>query len=443
MFKFCFPLFIIAIAVTCSPSIAARYEVTLMVTEGKMEVHSCFAENQHLTLSTGSRTSHLFITLPPETELKLNHANNRLIKPVGVSCFNYQVDLIAAQAQKKANRISNSWLVNNQAWLWLPENKEQVKVYFKTVDSVPIKVSVPWSRIETGYLVADNPHDWSSRMAFGDIEQKTITIDQQRLDISLLALDSPQKSRQIFHWVEQNARMVAALYGRFPVPQTQVLVVPIGHQKEAVPWAEVQRGGMPSVHYFVDQYRPISEYIEDWTGVHEMSHLLIAKITYDTRWLSEGLASYYQHVAKARGNMLTPTQAWNKLKIGFAKGRKKQSGSLRTSRSTKHIYWGGAAFYLLADLQLRAAKPALSLDIVLDRFQQCCLPTNQIWTGDEFIQKLDLLSETKVFSTLLKNEVSYPNFPLSIYQERNLSPVEGTLLHNILLPDPKLTQTFD
>jgi hypothetical protein len=215
------------------------------------------------------------------------------------------------------------------------------------------------------------------------------------------------------------------------VDNAQVLVVPLGKRREAVPWAEVQRAGLPSVHLFIDPSRPILEFKNDWTAVHEMSHLLLPRTDYNDRWISEGLASYYQNVAKARAGLLTQHQAWQKLRYGFSRGRSVMRDNLRDGNSTRHLYWGGAAIFMLADARLRALPVPQTLDQVLYKLQQCCLPSDRLWTAEEIMAQLDTLSQTSIFSDLLRNEAVARRFPISVQQQNDPNSLIGQHLNGI------------
>ena len=67
------------------------------------------------------------------------------------------------------------------------------------------------------------------------------------------------------------------------------------------------------------------------------------------------------------------------------------SGRVRSSRMK--VYWSGAALALMADVTLRERSGGEeSLDTVLKRFQECCLPSKDVWTGPEFFARLDTLT---------------------------------------------------
>ena len=129
--------------------------------------------------------------------------------------------------------------------------------------------------------------------------------------LRMVVLDgSPVPDLDHMHaWLTDAAQMVAGLSGRFPVAQAQILVVPDARGNEPTPWAYVMRGGNPAVHFFINQRRPPEEFYDDWTATHELAHLLLPFVDYNDAWLSEGVATYYQTVLRARAGRMSEREA--------------------------------------------------------------------------------------------------------------------------------------
>ena len=76
------------------------------------------------------------------------------------------------------------------------------------------------------------------------------------------------------------------------------------------------------------------------------------------------------------------------------------------------VYWSGAALALMADVTLRERSGGdESLDSVLGRFQECCLPSQKVWTGPEFFARLDSLATEPVFMPLYHRYADTAGFP--------------------------------
>jgi predicted metalloprotease with PDZ domain len=340
------------------------------------------------------------------------------------ACIQWQVDLAKAVSQSD-NRLAlvtgNDLVTNGNLWFWRDEDRRPISVEV----SLPTgySISTPWQRAsETPGLMifrpARTPATWSSRIAIGRFQVQQIPTPGTHLRLATIGLLSHQQHEKITAWVRDTADSVASVFGNFPRDQAQILVIAIGQQREAVPWAHVIRGGGMGVEFFIDEQRSFNELNNDWTATHEFSHLLLPYISSNDRWLSEGLASYYQNVLRARDGRLSEEQAWQKLHSGFERGRaatKRESlaSATRSGRSaTMRIYWSGAAMMLEADARLRSlSEGRQSLDTALESFHDCCFDPGKRWTAREVFSRLDELTGYGVFSDLYGNHVAANRFP--------------------------------
>jgi hypothetical protein len=150
----------------------------------------------------------------------------------------------------------------------------------------------------------------------------------------------------------------------------QVLLVPT-RSGDDVGFGMAMRGGGPTVVLLVGSDATDEHLLGEWVLTHELSHLLLPQVRREDAWLSEGMASYYQNVLRARAGTLTDEEAWGSLVDGFDRGRAAASSlplgeaSARMGRDFAflHVYWGGAAVLLQLDVALR--QRGSSLDAVL------------------------------------------------------------------------------
>ena len=243
------------------------------------------------------------------------------------------------------------------------------------------------------------------------------------LDISFAEPVADHKAAALTSWLQAVAAGMENVYGRFPLPHVRVRVVPerrgLSGGDSPVSFGRVTRNGGEMIELFVNLDRPIEDFYADWTATHEFSHLLLPRISYKQRWISEGFASYYQNVLMARNDSYTTDQALKKLSEGFARGRASrpelspnQAAREGVSKARYKIYWSGAAIALLADVELRQRSGGReSLDVVLGRFQECCLPSRRRWSGTELFTKFDSLIDEPVFMPLYRRYADTKGFP--------------------------------
>jgi len=250
-----------------------------------------------------------------------------------------------------------------------------------------------------------------------------VRIPGATLYIEILPPVDDEKAAAIVEWLKSVGGNVSLVYGRFPNPSTRVVVIPAASRAwgsdRPVPFGRVTRNGEETVELYVNTNRPIEEFYGDWTATHEFSHLMLPYISSRHKWISEGFASYYQNILMSRAGHYSPLQAWAKLVQGFERGQASRpelspnsAASSGVRRARMKIYWSGAAIALLADIELRERSEGReSLDVVLDRLQQCCLPSKRRWSGPELFSKLDSLIDDAVFMPLYRRYANSAGFP--------------------------------
>ncbi len=312
-------------------------------------------------------------------------------------------------------------------WLCLPTQHGGVALTVEFHLPAGFEVSSPGKLISSTehsrvYRLRPRSDDLASVIAVGHFDKLIRSDKSARIEVALMEGHQPYDHAKIMQWVDANITALQQLYGDFPVPDLQLLVVPVGKDREPVPWGESTRGGGDAVHVYIDETQPLQALLSDWVLIHELSHLLHPSISDNGRWLSEGLASYYQNVLAARGGLITEKKAWDNLDAGFMRGVKGTPSGQTLAQVTQtiykthrfmRVYWSGAAISLLADTRLRRlSHNQQSLDSVLQQFAQCCLPADKEWTALALMQKFDDLSNTKIFTDLYTEYVDSTQFPL-------------------------------
>ncbi|HVS27891.1 MAG TPA: hypothetical protein VHE58_11470 [Burkholderiales bacterium] len=163
-------------------------------------------------------------------------------------------------------------------------------------------------------------------------------------------LDLPQS--KVFDWVSKSAHAVAGYYGRFPVREAQITIVPVAG-------SGVQSGksfGHPRARVRISLGRSATEadLEKDWMLVHELVHLAFPSMDNPHHWIEEGIATYVEPIARAKAGQLSAEKVWGDLVRGLPYGLP-QTGDrgLDFTPTWGRTYWGGALFCLLADIEIR------------------------------------------------------------------------------------------
>jgi hypothetical protein len=331
-------------------------------------------------------------------------------------CFDAKIDLRAAGESDRwrlGRAADRYYRLPPSLWFWRPRDIDpDSSIRFELPDGW--SASVPWTPTAHGHhRLGSTPRDWPAQTAFGRFVEHTLALPGGRLRVSLLPLvDAPVRD-SMRDWINSNATLLLSNDGRLPLPDTQVLIVPLPGQRSPVPWGQVSRGGGATVTLFVGAAAGRDAWQADWTLAHELAHLQHPYLGDRGRWLAEGLGSYYQNVWRARHGDISADEAWRRLDAGFARGRAATAGQpleFATGRgSTMRIYWSGAAYWLESDLALR--KLGSSLDQVLAAFRDAHLPSERVWTPGEFIAALDRVQPAAQLSARYRRYATLREFP--------------------------------
>jgi hypothetical protein len=354
------------------------------------------------------------------------------------ACIQYKSDISSHLYRPKSSRqkeIKISFQSDN-TWLWLPESfldNENAEITFNLPRNY--QVSAPWQPITLGnhkenrrvkrFKIGHTPHDWGFTVVIGEFMLKKIRLNQT--EINLAILPNLKQKDELEQWVVDSFRSLNRYLNVIPLTHLQVILLENKRFKKGpVPWGDVKRGGGLAIRFVVNSRRAIEEFYADWTATHEFSHLLLPNIDRQDRWMSEGLASYLQYILMAQAGHITQQQAWQKLYEGFQRGikgtEKIKSESLTQATKgrsngdrygrTMRIYWSGAAYFFIADWQLRElSQGKQTLADVLLKLNQCCIGSPKEWQGERLAQKMDELSETNIFTPLYTEIANSSKFP--------------------------------
>ena len=354
----------------------------------------------------------------------------------------------------EVTRFGRDLVASPDLWLLRPELDAGVELQVRFDLPPGVHVSVPWRPLgasgepscaasagactgkDRTFLIAASPDGWRPLAVFAHAPADVLSVPGARLELTVLDARPAADPARVGRWLQAAAGQVAGVYGRFPVPRLQIVVTPVRGSRAfagrkprgPVPFARVLRSGGPAAQFFIDQRASLEALLADWTATHEFAHLLLPYVERGDAWLSEGLASYYQNVLRARAGAITELQGWQAMHAGFMRGQRQryhdtlaESIAWRGPNMIMRMYWSGAAMALLADVELRTGPPLpngapASLDSVLERLQRCCLSGGRTWSGRQLFERLDALAGRAVFMPLYDryvNEVTFPEYELA------------------------------
>jgi hypothetical protein len=357
----------------------------------------------------------------------LPRTGSRLASPSGnLSCLTYSVDLgKAADENARLQAFGQATLVLPvNDWMWRPRlgGADEILVTFDLPQDV--NVSVPWQPLaneSATFRLLSSPQSGTGLAIFGQFDASVVRIGEAELRVISLPSRGRPVNPALTDWTSQTAANITLAYGRFPNPDARVVLFPVAGRPggSAVPFGRVVRDGGETIELLVDPDQPEDSFLGDWTATHEFTHLMLPYVGRSDRWVSEGFAQYYQNVLLARAGRYSPDEAWRKIGDGLERGRQSaphlspgEAAAAAERNNRMKIYWSGAALALIADIELRQRSGGReSLDVVLDRFQACCLPSRRTWAARELFAEFDRLVEAPLFVDLYDRHANAAGFP--------------------------------
>ena len=156
----------------------------------------------------------------------------------------------------------------------------------------------------------------------------------------------------VLKWIQTSALAVTQYFGRFPVRRVGILVV-------AEDGARLLSGttygiGESAICLRIGCDVDAAALRDDWILVHEMTHLALPEVPHASEWLLEGNATYVEPIARAQAGQLDASVVWRWTLEGMPKGLPQDGDrGLDHTPTWGRTYWGGALFWLLADVRIQ------------------------------------------------------------------------------------------
>ena len=158
----------------------------------------------------------------------------------------------------------------------------------------------------------------------------------------------------VMAWIRGSAEAAIAYFGRFPVARVGLLVIADDGDRIGGGTTFGHAGSAIRIH--VGRGAGADAFTRDWKLVHEMVHLALPRVVpqESANWMMEGSATYVEPIARVLAGHLSETAVWSDSLDGMPKGQPgSNDGGLDHHPGWGRSYWGGATFWLMADVQIR------------------------------------------------------------------------------------------
>ncbi len=180
--------------------------------------------------------------------------------------------------------------------------------------------------------------------------EETLTVGRGEIEVHLPGREIVLSREQVLAWVRASAESVADYYGKFPVEKVRL---DISARRGTGVGNGVTTGGR-RIRIEVGADAREQALKDDWVLTHEMIHLAFPDLDSKYAWMYEGLATYVEPIARVRTGRMSVETMWKEALQGMPKGTPEPGDKgLDGTKSWGRTYWGGAYFWMKADLQIR------------------------------------------------------------------------------------------
>src|ERR1700733_1127538 len=197
-------------------------------------------------------------------------------------------------------------------------------------------------------------------LAFGLLAQDTAQVTSGGATIEVTfapgKFDVPRAS--LLAWISNAANAVSEYFGRFPVRHPRVMVR-IAEGRGGVFHGTTfgGRGGFTRIS--VGQATTEKQLDDDWMMTHEFIHMAFPDVSGESdehHWMEEGMATYIEPIARAQIGRMSAEKVWGDFARDMPQGLPQPGDrGLDGTPTWGRTYWGGAIFWLLADVGIRQA----------------------------------------------------------------------------------------
>jgi hypothetical protein len=228
------------------------------------------------------------------------------------------------------------------------------------------------------------------------------------MDINFTPADFDISEEELLNWVSWSAKAVATYYGHFPVRRLNIFLR--AGYGDSVGYGQTNGDEPPRIRVNVGRSVTRDELNDDWVMTHEMCHLGFPSVQGDHSWIEEGMATYIEPVARARIGNIKEDEVWGQMVRNMPRAiRISGNHGLEDASNFREIYWGGALFWLLADVEIhKRTNNRLGLENVFRKLiANDGIITND-WELAEVLKEVDKDAGLPIFHPLYRRMTTSP-----------------------------------
>ncbi|MCW5729601.1 MAG: hypothetical protein KIT20_02495 [Alphaproteobacteria bacterium] len=340
---------------------------------------------------------------------------------VARAAYAFELGRLAADfhSLEHAARIGDSVLALPASFLVRPADPDRgMSLAFAGQDGAGIATGLP--RGDGGrHRLAGRELFFAGYMAFGAIAEQRLELPPPPFAppgapparLSIVTLDGrfAGGGDMLHRWIADSARLVADYWGGFPAEQALLVLDPVRGRGGVAFGRVIGGGGITAILQVGEQAAP-EQLRRDWILIHELLHVGSPFVHDRGYWFMEGMATYVEPIIRARAGWLTSQEVWAEFARGMPRGVGPMNELGLAQVRGRDVYWSGALFMLMADIEIRRRSAGRSsLDDCLRGLLKAGGNATQRWTTERVIQTCDSATGTGVAGELAARHVHAAN----------------------------------
>jgi len=293
-----------------------------------------------------------------------------------------------------ADRTVGAIFAEPDAWIAAPEPGDdyELSIKFTLPNGGDIATSLPFDgeryRISAKNLWGAGP------TVFGTFERIAVEVpapgslangtnDTTSIDLVVVGRTLMKRADELHEWVKASALVNAEFWRGFPLETPLLILAP--SDGNGITDGRVESNGGVTVIVRVGHRTERDELYQDWVLIHEMLHLGSPYMRDTGAWLDEGIATFYEPIIRMRAGWKTREDVWREWIEWMPNGRGAMGEVGLEDSEGGGIYWGGALFLLLAEIEVRErTNLTLGIEDCLRAVRDSGRTADTTWTTYEF-----------------------------------------------------------
>jgi hypothetical protein len=240
-------------------------------------------------------------------------------------------------------------------------------------------------------------------LILGDIKGQRVPGDPA-LTLAVPPAATKVAPEQLAAWVSAVAESNRRFWARSPAKGGLIVLIP--SPRGGVPFGRVLSLGGAVVTVLVGQQATDRDLYDDWVLVHEFIHLGSPLMRDTGAWLNEGMATFYEPILRARAGWKPEDDVWREWASQMPRGMPAITGIGLENAGRGGIYWGGALFVLMAEIEsLKASGGKIGFSDCLRSVLAEGGDVTVKWPTMKLIDRCDAMLGAPVIAALAKQHI--------------------------------------